>query len=181
MPQTAIANVLLFNGEVFSEQSTVVFDSSTGLITSVSTSSSSPQDATTVDGSGMTLLPGLIDAHVHSYGLHLPPGSDIQCVLTDPLRCGVTTICDMHSDPDTVYEHQRNERSDVENARKKGKDGRVTRASVKSAHYAATIEGGWPVPIVMANHPTDEVSPCSHHAGKSLCRRICPLGHAPVG
>jgi N-acyl-D-aspartate/D-glutamate deacylase len=177
MSQTVITNVLLFNGETFSENSTVVFDSSTGLITSVSTSSSTSslaQDATTIDGSGLTLLPGLIDAHVHSYDLHLPPGSDIKCVLTDPLRCGVTTICDMHSDLDTVYEHQRNERSDVESARKKGKDGRVTRCSLKSAHYAATIEGGWPVPIVMANHPSEEVSRCVQLHTKQ--RVASPLG-----
>ena len=42
-------------------------------------------DATVIDGRGMTLLPGLIDAHTHSFGL----------ALEDALNFGVTTVLDM--------------------------------------------------------------------------------------
>ena len=45
-----------------------------------------------IDAAGGTLLPGLIDAHVH-----LVPGA-----LTQSLNFGVTTVLDMFSTPDLV-------------------------------------------------------------------------------
>lgn len=160
MSQTVVRNVLLFDGKATHQDATVIFDANTGLIESVSTGTPPaqyPTGATVIDGRGHTLLPGLIDAHIHSYGLHLPAGANIATVLADPLKCGVTTVCCMHSDPETVYDHQKRIDSEVEKARKDGKAGRVTLSSLKSAHYGATIDGGWPKPIVLANHPTDEV------------------------
>lgn len=160
MSHTVIRHVRLFDGKVTHKDATVVFDSSTGLITAVSTGTSpsnSPSGALVVEGQGRTLIPGLIDAHIHCYGLHLPAGSDISSVLTDPLKCGVTTVCDMHSDRETVWDHQQRIQDEVDKARKGGKASRVTMASLKSAHLGATIDGGWPKPIVLANHPTDEV------------------------
>lgn len=160
MSQTVVRNVLLFDGKATHKDATVMFDGSTGLISSVASGtdpSEYPSGATVIDGRGQTLIPGLIDAHIHSYGLHLPPGADLSSVLTDPLKCGVTTVCDMHSDSDTVWDHQKRVKDEVAQAKKQGKTGRVTMASLKSAHLGATIDGGWPKPIVMANHPSDEV------------------------
>jgi dihydroorotase-like cyclic amidohydrolase len=162
MAQTIIRNVTLFDGKSTHSEATVAFDKETGLITAVSsgtTGSNHPPGAIIVDGQGCTLLPGLIDAHIHSYGLHLPAGAELSSVLTDPLKCGVTTVCDMHSDTATVWDHQKRVNDEVARARKDGKDGRVTMASLKSAHLGATIDGGWPKPIVLAGHPTDEVCP----------------------
>ena len=42
-----------------------------------------------MDGRGHTLLPGLIDAHTHTYGM----------VLSDSLRFGVTTVFDQFTMP----------------------------------------------------------------------------------
>lgn len=161
MSQTVVRNVTLFDGKATHNDATVIFDGIKGLITSVSSGtppSDYPSGATVIDGRGKTLLPGLIDAHIHCYGLHLPPGSDITAILTGPLKCGVTTVCDMHSDSESVWGHQKRARDELEKARQEGKTGRVTMASLKSSHYGATIDGGWPKPIVLANHPTDEVS-----------------------
>ena len=48
--------------------------------------------ATVVRSPGDTLLPGLIDSHVHSLK------GNVQSV-EQSLRFGVTTVCDMHNDP----------------------------------------------------------------------------------
>ena len=160
MSETLIQNVVLFDGKTTHRGAAVAFNSSTGLITAVSTGNSSaetPSGATVIDGQGHTLLPGLIDAHIHAYGLHLPEGADLSCVLKDPVRCGVTTVCDMHSDRETVWDHQKRVTEELEKAKQDGKSGRITMASLKSAHLGATIEGGWPKPIVLAGHATDEV------------------------
>lgn len=160
MSKTVVQNVTLFDGKVAHSGATVTFSSSTGLITAVLIDNSSteiPSDATVIDGKGHTLLPGLIDAHIHCYGLHLPDGADLSSVLKDPLRCGVTTVCDMHSDTETVWDHQKRVKEELNRAKQDGNSGRVTMASLKSAHLGATIEGGWPKPIVLAGHATDEV------------------------
>lgn len=48
-----------------------------------------PEGFDTVDGAGRTLLPGLIDAHVHAWG----------SALADALNFGVTTTLGMFGDP----------------------------------------------------------------------------------
>jgi imidazolonepropionase-like amidohydrolase len=78
---TAITNVRIFDGEDgISERSLVLGD---GLITAVG--GPIPSDARIVDGEGATLLPGLIDSHVHT---------DING-LRDALAFGVTTELEM--------------------------------------------------------------------------------------
>ena len=76
--KTAITNVKVFDGHQLSEPCTVVIDGE--LI------GSDPKGARMVDGSGMTLLPGLIDAHVHVRTRHQ---------LDLLARAGVTTALDM--------------------------------------------------------------------------------------
>jgi predicted amidohydrolase YtcJ len=51
-----------------------------------------PRAAREIDAPGRTLLPGLIDAHVHVTGWTLPLF----------LRYGVTTVRDLHNDPSYI-------------------------------------------------------------------------------
>ena len=160
MSETIIHSVLLFDGLTTHHDATVTFDSSTGLIKSVATSGNSgapSSDATVIDGKGHTLLPGLIDAHIHCYDLHLPPGVDGSEVLKSPLKCGVTTCCNMHSPAESAQGLQQTAKAELDAARKVGKAGRVSMADLKSSHLGATIDGGWPKPIVLSGHPSEEV------------------------
>ena len=157
---TVIHSARLFDGVNVHETSTVIFETSTGQIVSVRPTVDAdhmgPSDAEVIDGTGHTLLPGLIDAHVHVHELHLPPGGDHDQVLKAPLKCGVTTICDMHTDPAVIDRLRAQIKEEEENAHA-GK-GSVTRSDLKSCLYGATIQGGWPKPIVLGHNPTEEVS-----------------------
>ncbi len=75
-----------------------------------------------VDGSGDTLLPGLIDAHVHAYGQ----------ALADAINFGVTTELDMFTDPALLRE--------VAPARSSLAP--VAHADLFSAGWLATVPGG---------------------------------------
>jgi len=59
----AIKNVRVFDGERVIPEATVIIDS--GRIRSLGKNISIPQGAKIIDGKGKTLLPGLIDSHVH--------------------------------------------------------------------------------------------------------------------
>ncbi|WP_245617449.1 amidohydrolase family protein [Amycolatopsis taiwanensis] len=74
-----------------------------------------------VDGHGGTLLPGLIDAHIH-----LLPGAPRQA-----LSFGVTTVLDMFSKPDTV-------------SRAVAEGAEPDAADVRSSSVGATAPGGHP-------------------------------------
>ena len=65
--------------------------------------------------------------------------------LKQSIRFGVTTVLDMHSQPDKVAMLK-------EVAKKEN-----SVADFKSACHAATIENGWPVPIVLALGMSPEV------------------------
>lgn len=161
MAQTVIHSVLLFDGKDVHKNATVTFDGSTGLITSVASSASDsyPADATVIDGAGHTLLPGLIEAHMHCHDLHVPPGTDTSDVLKSTLRSGVTTACNMHAPAESANGLRETAAAELEAARKAGKKGRVTMSDLKSSHLGATIDGGWPKPIVLTGDPSPEVTP----------------------
>jgi len=160
MGQTVIHSVLLFDGHSTHPDSTVIFDTNSGLVTSVSKSGDGksffPPGATLIDGNGHTLLPGLIEAHMHCHGLHLPPGTDASSVLKSSLKSGVTTVCDMHSDPLSVNKLRKAAAEELEQAKRSG--GTVSTSDLKSSLYGATIDGGWPKPIVLGHDPSEEVS-----------------------
>ena len=81
-----IRNVRVFDGKrVLSSSNVLVID---GRIRAVGAKFDAPKDFPTVDGSGKTVLPGLIDAHTHSWG----------DAARDALRFGVTTELDMMGD-----------------------------------------------------------------------------------
>ena len=86
----AIVRVKVFDGEAFrTEQDVWVED---GRIRGVGRWLALPPDLARVDGRGRTLVPGLIDGHVHTFG----------STLNDALRFGVTTVLDQFSDPQLV-------------------------------------------------------------------------------
>ena len=159
MSPTVIHSVVLFDGHTTHSDATVIFDSENGKITSVSTGSSNaqhPSGATVIDGKGHTLLPGLIESHMHCHGLHLPPDGSMEDILRSPLKSGVTTVCDMHSDLDSVNGLRKSIANELTEVKKSG--GPVTLSDLKSSLLGATIEGGWPKPIVLHGNPSEEVS-----------------------
>jgi imidazolonepropionase-like amidohydrolase len=79
----------------------------------------SADNAKIVDGAGKTLLPGLIDAHVHVHGAD---------TLEQALIFGVTTELDMMMSPRLEYELKREDND--------------RRASFFSAGFPATVPGG---------------------------------------
>ena len=80
-----IRNVRIFDGEkIIAANSIAIAD---GKIIAVGTNVPSPPDAQVIDGTGDTLLPGLIDSHVHAW---------IRDVLKMDLVMGITTDLDMY-------------------------------------------------------------------------------------
>ncbi|MET9266954.1 amidohydrolase family protein [Amycolatopsis sp. NPDC004079] len=116
MTRTAIANARVFDGEKSLGVQTVVLDGTR--ITQVG--GEIPRGSETVDGTGATLLPGLIDAHVHS-----APGS-----LALALRFGVTTELEMQG------MNTRENRGHITDD--------DTVADVRSAGFGITPPGGHP-------------------------------------
>lgn len=80
-----------------------------------------PFNGTTFSKPGHTLLPGLIDCHIHA-------DSGNPTALPQSLRFGVTTVCDMHNEYFNVVKlrKQLEEQPDC--------------ADLKEASYAATVD-----------------------------------------
>ena len=83
----AIVRVKVFDGEAFRPEQDVWVEE--GRIRGVGRWLALPPDLPQVDGRGKTLVPGLIDGHVHSFG----------STLNDAVRFGVTTVLDQATDP----------------------------------------------------------------------------------
>jgi cytosine/adenosine deaminase-related metal-dependent hydrolase len=91
MNKIALTNVRVFDGERLLEPATVVIDGDR--------IGSDPAGATTVEGNGRVLLPGLIDCHIHLTD---------DATLTALARQGVTTGLDMGTWPPELVASQRN-------------------------------------------------------------------------
>lgn len=115
-----IRDVRVFDGEGFIERATVRVKD--GLIEALGPDVDAPAGWDVVEGQGRTLLPGLIDAHVHTWGE----------ARRDALRFGVTTQIDMFSDHRQLAA-ARAERADL---------GRHDQADLWSAGTLATAAGG---------------------------------------
>ncbi len=88
-----VQDVRVFDGERFlEERSVLVID---GAISRVSDKRIKRRNTEIVDGEGMTLIPGLIDSHVHL-------GEPIEEQLSQYLTYGVTTVVDMFSETDVL-------------------------------------------------------------------------------
>ncbi len=116
---TAIENVRVFDGTNVTTAQTVVLEGRT--ILAVGPHVDVPEGAARVDGSGKTLLPGLIDGHTHAFGP----------VLEDALNWGVTTELDMFT-----------EWRMAQSLRKAQKSGAPGRADLFSAGTLVTAQGG---------------------------------------
>jgi imidazolonepropionase-like amidohydrolase len=84
---TVIAHVRVFDGENLIPADTVIFKN--GRIEAVGKSLPLPPGAAVIDGRGQTLLPGLIDAHIHTLSMD----NLKQCLIF-----GVTSVVDMFTD-----------------------------------------------------------------------------------
>jgi imidazolonepropionase-like amidohydrolase len=93
---------------------------------------------TTISKPGHTLLPGFIDAHNHSHYSYDP-------ALRQALRFGVTTFMDMH-----------NEYPSFTHLKKVSLEDRKSAADYKCAGVAATVENGWPIPVITAHDKSPE-------------------------
>ena len=126
---TTIVNAKVFDGTKSQDWTSVRF--ADGLITKCSVASAAQEGDEVIDAGGGTVLPGLIDAHVH-----LVPGA-----LAQSLTFGVTTVLDMFSKPGLV-------------ARAKEEAGsRPDVADVRSSGVGATAPGGHPS-MMYAPFPT---------------------------
>lgn len=96
-----------------------------GLITAVDRDVTAPAGVPRIDGGGGTLLPGLIDAHVHL----------AQTAQLDAPRFGVTTLLDMFTHDLALLAGATSDRS---------RASATTLADVWSAGIGATALGGWP-------------------------------------
>lgn len=82
----AVRDVRVFDGmRTIARTDVLVRD---GLVVAIGPHLAIPADAQVFDGAGRTLIPGLIDAHTHSYG----------AARRDAIRFGVTTELDMFGD-----------------------------------------------------------------------------------
>lgn len=121
----AIRNVRVFDGETVAERQTVVI--SAGKIAAVGSTVAVPGGAQEIVGDGRTLLPGLMDAHVH-----LPFFAPDQA-LQQNLAFGVTTVVVMWAPPPLVAQVKELEAAN-----------RADVAAVLTAGTGATAPGGHP-------------------------------------
>ena len=136
MSSFTISNARIFTGEEVLENGSVVVKD--GIITYVGTNPPKT-DSPSINAEGKTLTPGLIDAHIHA-------DKGRVLALEQSMRFGVTTVIDMHNEPKHVASLKKvaRERNDV--------------SDFKSACHAATIDQGWPAPIVLRADNSEEVS-----------------------
>jgi imidazolonepropionase-like amidohydrolase len=116
-----IEHVRVFDGTRVIDNTNVLIDG--GVIRAVGPKVAKPAGADVLDGTGKTLLPGLIDSHVHAYA----PDS-----LKQALAFGVTTVLDMFTDPKFAAQIKKEEAD--------GKDHDL--ADIRSAGVLVTAPGG---------------------------------------
>ncbi|MDE0177165.1 MAG: amidohydrolase family protein [Gammaproteobacteria bacterium] len=118
---TVIRNARIFDGDaVIDSASVLIRDGRVSTIAAVPTTV--PHGTEEVDATGMTLLPGLIDSHTHSWG----------SAPQEALNFGVTTVLDMFTEPGLAATWRRQQSA-----------GPVPgRADVFSAGVLVTVAGG---------------------------------------
>lgn len=121
MDSFIIRDVRLFDGDSVLENTSILVEN--GLITHVGRDLEKA-GVPALSMPGHTLLPGLIDAHCHPYR---------EARLSEQaFRFGITTLMDMHNLHENAV------------LQKKWATERKDFPDIKSCHFAATINGGWP-------------------------------------
>jgi len=116
----AVRDVRIFDGERMIENANLLVRD--GLVEAVGPAVAIPAGIEVIDGIGRTILPGLIDAHTHSWGE----------ARRDALRFGVTVEVDLHGDSNRLAQIRR-ERESM----------RATdEADLWAAGFAVTTAGG---------------------------------------
>jgi imidazolonepropionase-like amidohydrolase len=100
-----VRDVRLFDGHRVTEHRSVLVAG--GVIRAIGGPDIRPRGARVIDGAGKTLLPGIIDAHVHV------PHVNTEDSLKQSARLGVTTDIDMFTDQPTLKVIKRIERADA--------------------------------------------------------------------
>ena len=121
---TAITNVRIFNGENVIDEQTVVIHGA--YIQSVG--GEIPAGAVIIDGQGATLLPGLIDSHVHTN----------MDGLRDALKFGITTELEMNGHWSVKERKKISERRDI--------------ADLRTSGMGVTAQGGHPTQYMNAKN-----------------------------
>ena len=121
----AIRNVRLFDGVRTSEHRTVLVKH--GVIAAIGGPNLRTAGVSVIDGSGETLVPGIIDAHIHAS--HTAP----EKTLAQSARFGVTTDLDMFTDVATLKRLHELSRADLPNL-----------ADARSAGVGASAPKGHP-------------------------------------
>ena len=133
-----LTDVRIFDGENVIPKGYVVVDEH-GLIQDLGPADSPSLDGTIISKPGHTLMPGLIDAHIHADN-----GNEV--ALPQSLRFGVTTVCDMGNDP----RHMRTLFQQIQD------EGDSVCADIKTTQNPATIDGGWPMHVILAHDKTEK-------------------------
>jgi imidazolonepropionase-like amidohydrolase len=137
MPPFVLRDIRIFTGEDTIAEGFIIVED--GKIKSVGPVSELPSTShKTYSKPGHTLLPGLIDCHIHA------DMADPQA-LPQALRFGVTTVCEMQ-----------NELGNVQKLKKQASE--PDTASYKTAGQAATVENGWPIPVILAHDKRPETA-----------------------
>ena len=129
-----IRDVRVFDGVAVREHQDVLVQN--GLISAISRHVPTPPGSTVISGAGRTLLPGLIDAHVH-----IPKEATV--ALQQGIDLGVTTQLDMYSSPDKLPTLKALEKTDGANL-----------SDLRTAGMGATVPGGHPTPPGGGGLPT---------------------------
>jgi imidazolonepropionase-like amidohydrolase len=131
---TVIRNVRIFDGERVIPSGTVVIRDYG--ISEVGQGVSIPADAEVIDGSGKTLLPGLIDAHVHVWN---------ERQLRQSLVFGVTTVVDMFTAVETMTQIKKRQSSSVV----RDMAGMITSGTLVTAPDGHGTEYGLQIPTLL--------------------------------
>jgi imidazolonepropionase-like amidohydrolase len=123
-----VQDVRLFDGERVHENRSVLIED--GVIARIGGPKMVVEGAEVIDGRGRTLLPGLIDAHVHI-------AEDVQGVGRQALRLGITTQLDMSNWGERLKRIKRLQSEDPPDV-----------AALRTAGHVATRPGGHPTQMM---------------------------------